>query len=77
VQNLLFKGPVYGAYSELYAGFSPDLKAENNGGYVMAWGRIAELPEDVTKGLKSKEQGGTGAAEAFLEYCERHTKRFQ
>ncbi|KAE9376138.1 putative short-chain dehydrogenase [Stipitochalara longipes BDJ] len=75
--KLLFKAPVYGAYSELYAGFSPQLKAEDNGGYVMAWGRVAGLPEDITTGLKGKAEGGSGAAEMFLEYCERETKKFQ
>ena len=43
----------------------------------MAWGRVAGLPEDITNGLKSKTEGGSGAAEMFLEYCERETKKFQ
>lgn len=51
--------------------------AEDNGGYVVAWGRIAQLPQDISKGLKSKAGGGSGAAETFLEYCDRETKVFQ
>ena len=43
----------------------------------MAWGRVAELPEDITKGLKSKPEGGSGVTEMFLKYCERETKKFQ
>jgi hypothetical protein len=43
----------------------------------MAWGRVAELPDDITNGLKSKGDGENGAAEKFLEYCERETKGFQ
>ncbi|KAG4440605.1 hypothetical protein IFR05_003922 [Cadophora sp. M221] len=62
------KGPVYGAYSELFAGFSPEVTPEHNGGYMMAWGRIV--------GWKSKANGGTGAAKKFLEYCDRETKEF-
>ena len=77
MQKLFFKGPVYGAYSELFAAFSPQLKGENNGGYVVAWGRVSELPEDITDGLKSKSEGGSGAAKIFLEYCERETNKFQ
>ncbi|EXJ70452.1 uncharacterized protein A1O5_06521 [Cladophialophora psammophila CBS 110553] len=77
VMKYIFKPPVHGAYSELYAAFSPQLKAENNGGYVMAWGRIADLPEDITKGLKSRAEGGSGAAKMFLDYCARETKDFQ
>ncbi|KAH8885861.1 putative short-chain dehydrogenase [Thozetella sp. PMI_491] len=75
--KLLFKGPVYGAYSELFAGFSPKLKGQNNGGYVLAWGRIAELPEYIKKGSKSKAEGGTGGAKMFMGYCERETVGFQ
>lgn len=43
----------------------------------MAWGRVAGLPEDIINGLKNKVEGGSGAAEMFLEYCKRETKEFQ
>lgn len=42
----------------------------------MAWGRIADMPEGVAKGLKSKSEGGTGEAKMFLEYCDREIKGF-
>jgi len=76
IMSLVFKPPIYGAYSELYASFSPDLKEEHNGGYVIAWGRIANLPEGIMKGMKNKADGGTGAAGRFVEYCERETRGF-
>lgn len=74
---MLLKSPNYGAYSELYAGFSPDLGTEHNGGFVTAWGRVADMPEDISKGLKSKSEGGSGAAAKFLKYCDREVKSFQ
>jgi retinol dehydrogenase 12 len=77
MQRLLFKGPVYGAYSELFAAFSTELKAENNGGYILPWGRIAELPGYINDGLKHEAQGGTGASEKFVNFCERETIPFQ
>jgi hypothetical protein len=77
MQRLLFKGPVYGAYSELFAACSTELKAENNGGYILAWGRIAELPGYINDGLRNETQGGTGASEKFVNYCERETISFQ
>ncbi|KAH7374071.1 putative short-chain dehydrogenase [Cadophora sp. MPI-SDFR-AT-0126] len=77
IMKLLFKGPVYGAYSEMYAGFSPELEAKHNGGYVMAWGRIAPLPDDISKALKGKAEGGSGARQIFVEYCDRETKEFR
>jgi retinol dehydrogenase-12 len=70
------KGPVYGAYSELYAAFSPDLKAEHNGAYITAWGRLAQLPEDLSNAIRKTEDGGSGAADKFCTYCERETSRF-
>ncbi|KAH7374188.1 putative short-chain dehydrogenase [Cadophora sp. MPI-SDFR-AT-0126] len=76
VMAITTKSPVYGAYSELYAGFSPEVTPEHNGGYMMAWGRIGELTNDVKDGWKSEAKGGTGAAKKFLEYCGRETKDF-
>ncbi|KAH7310354.1 putative short-chain dehydrogenase [Rhexocercosporidium sp. MPI-PUGE-AT-0058] len=76
IMSLTTKSPVYGAYSELFAGFSPEVTPEHNGGYMMAWGRIGELAPDVQDGWKSKGNGGTGAAKKFFEYCERETKEF-
>ncbi|KAH8591002.1 hypothetical protein B0O99DRAFT_520362 [Bisporella sp. PMI_857] len=62
---------IYGAFSELYAGFSPDLKAEHNGGFVTAWGRIAEMHKDIAAGLKSEAEGGSGKARRFLEFADK------
>jgi retinol dehydrogenase-12 len=62
--------------SRLYAGFSPELKSEHNGGYVLAWGRISKVTEDVARGRKSDTEGGTGAAKKFVEYCDHETKEF-
>jgi hypothetical protein len=42
----------------------------------MAWGRIAQLPDDISKGLKSKAEGGSGAAQVFFDYCDREAKSF-
>ncbi|RDL36357.1 Uncharacterized protein BP5553_05709 [Venustampulla echinocandica] len=76
LMGLIFKPPVYGAYSELYASFSPEVKSNHNGGHLMAWGRVADLPADLAKGLKSKNEGGSGNAEKFFGYCDREIKAF-
>jgi len=76
LQSLIFKPPVYGAYSELYAGFSPEVKLDHNGGHLMAWGRKTDLPDDIKKGLKSVADGGNAAAQKFFEYCDREIKTF-
>jgi retinol dehydrogenase-12 len=75
-QSVLFKPALYGAYSELFAAFSPTLKAENNGGYVMAWGRLDKIPDDIAKAMKGKENGETPGSQKFWDYCQRETKDF-
>lgn len=47
----------YGALTELYAGFTPDISLENNGAYVIPWGRIGALRADIEEGIASR---GTG-----------------
>jgi hypothetical protein len=75
-QSVIFKPCVYGAYSELYAGFSPEVTAKENGGHLMAWGRKASLPKELEDGLKSRSEGGTGAADKFFDYCDKEIKSF-
>lgn len=69
------KGPIYGAFSELFAGFS-DIPHSHNGGHLMAWGRIADTPEVTLKGLKSVKEGGTGRGKLFFDYCDREIGPF-
>jgi retinol dehydrogenase-12 len=60
---------IFGAYTELYAGFSPDITLEDNGAWIRPWGRIGKLRQDILDG-RSKEDGGTGKAEAFWRWSE-------
>ena len=71
---LLFYPPIYGAYTELFAGFSNEITPENNGGYIIPWGRFAEPRRDIVEGTKSVEEGGTGMATMFWEWCDRETR---
>ncbi|KAJ4267242.1 hypothetical protein NW762_003345 [Fusarium torreyae] len=62
--------PKFGAYTNLWAGFSPDLQIEDGGRFIWPWGRFHPHPRaDLLESLKSKEQGGTGVAAEFAEYC--------
>ena len=74
---LLYK-PRMGAYTELWAAFSPDLVIEDGGKYIVPWGRLHPNPrQDLLDALKSKEEGGTGIAALFVEYCRRQTAEFR
>jgi NAD(P)-dependent dehydrogenase (short-subunit alcohol dehydrogenase family) len=67
----------FGAYTELWAGLSPDVHPESSGSYVIPWGRLHPAPrEDLQLALKSKEEGGTGQAIAFWEWCHAQIEDF-
>lgn len=68
----------YGAYTEMWAGFSPDLVIEDGGRYILPWGRLHPSPRpDLLAAMRSKDDGGTGIAARFLDYCEEHTREFR
>lgn len=68
----------YGAYTELFCAVDESLTVEeNSGGYVIPWGRLhTGLRQDLLDAMKSKEDGGTGQAEAFWEWCQEQVKEF-
>jgi NAD(P)-dependent dehydrogenase (short-subunit alcohol dehydrogenase family) len=68
----------YGAYTELWAGLSEDVTTQDGGKLGVPWGgRWHPNPrKDILESLKSKEEGGTGGAADFWEWCEKQTKPF-
>jgi NAD(P)-dependent dehydrogenase (short-subunit alcohol dehydrogenase family) len=69
--------PKMGAYTELWAGLSQDVNCEDGGRYALPWGRWHPSPrENILESLKTKEEGGTGLAAEFWEWCEEQTKEF-
>ncbi|KAL2222494.1 hypothetical protein M432DRAFT_594639 [Thermoascus aurantiacus ATCC 26904] len=77
---------VYGAYTALWAGLADEVTVaaarDNNsgghGGYVIPWGRWHPAPrEDILASLRGKdEDGGTGRAAEFWEWCDEKTRGF-
>ncbi|KAJ6789019.1 hypothetical protein PWT90_09138 [Aphanocladium album] len=76
LMGIAFKPAKFGAYSELFAGFSPEVTEEHNGAFAIPWGRFGKLPGHVANALKTKEQGGTGTSARFWEWCEQETKPY-
>ncbi|KAL4968339.1 uncharacterized protein BDV14DRAFT_153015 [Aspergillus stella-maris] len=69
--------PKLAAFTELYAGLSPDINLENNGCYVIPWGRIhTNVAPHLTNAMRTKEAGGTGKAKQFWEFCDDKTKDY-
>ncbi|KAI4126028.1 MAG: hypothetical protein LQ338_003967 [Usnochroma carphineum] len=72
---VLYK-PRNGAHTMLWAGISSDVK-EDGGRYVVPWGRWHPDPRrDIVESLKSKEEGGTGTAQEFWEWCNKQTLQY-
>lgn len=72
-----FHPPKMGAYTGLWAGLSADVKSGDGPKFIIPWGRFNKTPKpDHVASLKSKDQGGTGLAAEFFEYCEAQTKEF-
>ncbi|KAI1314236.1 NAD(P)-binding protein [Xylaria venustula] len=58
VFRLLFTYPaVNGAYSELFAGLSPEVTMALSGSWVVPWGRFMNIRQDLDQGKGTKEEG--------------------
>ncbi|KAJ5682196.1 hypothetical protein N7462_005361 [Penicillium macrosclerotiorum] len=82
---MLFVNPLLhevklGAYTELYAGLSPELSQDANNAYVIPWGRVrAEETcprKDIIYAMTPTEQGGQGYGTKLWEWCEQQWKPF-
>jgi retinol dehydrogenase 12 len=77
ILDLLLLYPAkFGGYTELYASCSEEITQSQNGAFIKPWGKIGELRKDVLLGTKSKEEGGSGAAEKFWAYCEKEAGKY-
>ncbi|KAL4903182.1 hypothetical protein BDW74DRAFT_169098 [Aspergillus multicolor] len=73
----LLHSPKLAALTELYAGLSSDINLENNGCYVIPWGRIhTTVAPHLMNAMRSKEVGGTGRAQQFWDFCDDKTKDY-
>ncbi|KAK6189359.1 3-methyladenine DNA glycosylase [Pestalotiopsis sp. IQ-011] len=77
IMGAVFKGPKAGAVTEVFAGFSPEVTQEQNGRYIIPWGRFGVLPDHVAVGLRSEEEGGNGLAICFTRWCDSVTQPFR
>jgi len=67
---------VYGAYTELYAGWSQDITPALSGCFIVPWGRVGNFRADVVSSLRGAEEGGNGLAARFWDWCDKETKEF-
>ncbi|KAB8265824.1 NAD(P)-binding protein [Aspergillus pseudonomiae] len=70
-------GPEKGAYTYLWAGLSPAVKVEDGGRFVIPWGRWHPDPRaDCLESLKDKDEGGSGLAAEFWDWCDEQTRQY-
>ncbi|KAI0859220.1 hypothetical protein F4860DRAFT_483509 [Xylaria cubensis] len=62
--------PLYGAYTCLYAAFSPEITLEKSGSYVAPWGQLWNPAPEMVSAGKSPGEGGDGTANEFWEWTE-------
>ncbi|KAH8819442.1 short-chain dehydrogenase [Xylogone sp. PMI_703] len=71
ILKLLLQYPaINGAYTELFAGLSPDITIEKSGEWIIPFGRTLPMRKDVVESTKTKEEGGTGVGLKFWEWTE-------
>ncbi|KAI0469090.1 putative estradiol 17 beta-dehydrogenase [Xylaria cf. heliscus] len=84
-QSLLFKiltgfvlyPTVNGAYTQLYAAFSPDVPAADfSQNWVGPFGRLLPLRPDLPKATRPEGEGGTGGTAKFWEWNEDQVKDY-
>jgi NAD(P)-dependent dehydrogenase (short-subunit alcohol dehydrogenase family) len=69
--------PIYGAYTELFAGLSPEVTLEHNGAWIVPWGRLGfPLRNGLQESCTPKSEGGTGVAGNFWEWSEEQIKPY-
>jgi NAD(P)-dependent dehydrogenase (short-subunit alcohol dehydrogenase family) len=71
LMGAIFKGPEYGALTELYAGLAPGV---NDGDFVIPWGRKGEVPAHIVE--STKDLDGKSVSSQFWEWCAAQTKPF-
>ncbi|KAL1852355.1 putative secondary metabolism biosynthetic enzyme [Diaporthe australafricana] len=74
--KLLMYSPVNGAYTELFAGLSPDITLSKTGCWVVPFGRVYPIREDLNLATKPESEGGTGGTLKFWEWTEEQVRPY-
>ncbi|KAH8821782.1 hypothetical protein F5884DRAFT_102404 [Xylogone sp. PMI_703] len=67
---------INGAYTELFAGLSPNVTIEKSGAWIIPFGRFQPIRQDLVESTKTKEEGGTGVGFEFWEWCEEQIRPY-
>ncbi|KKP06693.1 hypothetical protein THAR02_01182 [Trichoderma harzianum] len=70
-EGLVLHDPSFGALTELYAGFSDAIGTDNNGTYIIPWGRVGKIRHDIEAGFHNR---GTG--KKLWDILEKETEEY-
>ncbi|KAK1975926.1 hypothetical protein LZ30DRAFT_763964 [Colletotrichum cereale] len=77
VFKVLFMQPaVHGAYTQAFAGLSPQAAETPRGEWIVPGGHFASLGRDLQLAMKTRDEGGTGVAQDFWAWNEEHVKPY-
>ncbi|KAG6359350.1 hypothetical protein INS49_012871 [Diaporthe citri] len=76
LRSFVLHPPILGAYTQLFAAFSPQVSIERSGEWVVPWGRFMKIRQHLLDGSKPVSEGGNGTAEKFWEWSEEQVKPF-
>ncbi|KAH7125820.1 hypothetical protein EDB81DRAFT_872120 [Dactylonectria macrodidyma] len=76
LRTFVLHSPVYGAYTELFAGLSPQVTMEKSGNWIGPWGRFLLIRHDLSLASKPKEEGGHGTSKTFWDWTEQEIKPY-
>ncbi|KAI0542185.1 hypothetical protein GGR58DRAFT_453081 [Xylaria digitata] len=68
--------PINGAYTELFAGLSPEITMEKSGAWIVPFGRFMRPRKGLKEATRTRAEGGTGIAKEFWEWNEEQIRPF-
>ncbi|KAJ0114144.1 hypothetical protein J7T55_007978 [Diaporthe amygdali] len=71
---LLHYHPIKGAYTQLFAGLSPEVTKP--GSYILPWGRVGPICEDLQRAAKPESEGGVDLTWKFWDWSEKQVEKF-
>ena len=77
VMSLVLHPALFGAYTALWCGLSPDITIADGGRYAIPWGHWHPSPrKDILASLNTEKEGGTGEAARFWDWCDQITSNY-
>ncbi|KAK5999091.1 Short-chain dehydrogenase/reductase [Cladobotryum mycophilum] len=76
LRKTLLHPTIYGAYTNLFAAFSPKVTLEKSGSFIAPWGKFWNISNEMVECSKTEAQGGNGTAQKFWEWNEEQIRPY-